>query len=243
MRRASIRLPALTAVAALLLAPAGCGTKAMDRGATSSAAKSPASGARAAGARLPSMGSSVDSSVSSISGRADRGGAPVGSLAHGSATDNVVPPASAAGVTWRVPKRWVAQSGRPMRIATYAIAAAPGDAEGAECGVFYFGPHQGGTVDANVARWFGQFMPATHSERSTKHVHGLTVELVRIAGTYAAAAGAMMRPQAGKPDYRLLGAIVTGPQGPVFFKLTGPAKTVAAAGGEFDSLVGSLARE
>ena len=32
-----------------------------------------------------------------------------------------------------------------------------------------------------------------------------------------------------KPGYRLLGAIVEGPEGAVFFKLTGPEKSVTAA--------------
>jgi hypothetical protein len=43
-----------------------------------------------------------------------------------------------------------------------------------------------------------------------------------------------------KPNYRLLGAIVEGPQGSIFFKLTGPAKTIAQNQAAFDRLLASL---
>ncbi len=33
-------------------------------------------------------------------------------------------------------------------------------APGAECGVYYFGAGQGGSVDANLDRWIGQFLQA-----------------------------------------------------------------------------------
>ena len=43
--------------------------------------------------------------------------------------------------------------------------------------------------------------------------------------------------------HRLLGAIAEGPQGNVFFKLTGPAKTIAAQEGAFEQLLASIQRE
>jgi hypothetical protein len=46
-----------------------------------------------------------------------------------------------------------------------------------------------------------------------------------------------------KPDWALLGAIVNGPNGDVFFKLTGPAVTVNAAAKEFDGMLGSMRRK
>ena len=42
------------------------------------------------------------------------------------------------------------------------------------------------------------------------------------------------------PDYRMLGAIVEGPQGSIFIKFTGPAKTVAANRAAFDKMLESL---
>jgi hypothetical protein len=152
-------------------------------------------------------------------------------------------PTAAAGVRWSLPVRWTVQAERPMRVATYSISPAPGDAEGAECAVYYFGANQGGGVDANFERWIGQFQPATSSKRSTRQVDGLEVSLLDVTGTYTAPAGPMMKSQGSKPGWRLRGAIVGGPGGSVFFKLTGPKKTVATAGGGFDALVGSLRKE
>jgi len=152
-------------------------------------------------------------------------------------------PTAAAGLAWTLPAGWTIGAPRSMRVATYAIPAAQGDAEGAECAVFYFGAGQGGGVDANLQRWIGQFQPASKSKRSTKQVNGVTVSLADVSGTYTAHGGSMSQAQGDKPDWRLLGAIAEGPQGAVFFKLAGPAKTVAAASQGFDALVGSLKQE
>jgi len=58
---------------------------------------------------------------------------------------------SAGGVRWVAPAQWQAAAPRPMRAATYTVPAAPG-AEAGECGVFFFGKGQGGTVAAPIAK-------------------------------------------------------------------------------------------
>ena len=45
-----------------------------------------------------------------------------------------------------------------------------------------------------------------------------------------------------KPNFRMRAAIIEAPQGLVFFKLTGPRNTVAAADGDFNSLLASVHR-
>ncbi|MEK7249654.1 MAG: hypothetical protein AAB209_04445 [Bacteroidota bacterium] len=147
-----------------------------------------------------------------------------------------------AGIKWSVPSRWSAGPEKPMRVATYNIPAADGDGGGGECGVFFFGGGQGGDVEMNISRWVSQFENASAPDRSSKEVNGMKVELVEIAGTYLAPSGPMMQSSGKKENYRLLGAIVAAPEGSVFFKLTGPAKAVAVAENDFNSLVGSLAK-
>ena len=147
---------------------------------------------------------------------------------------------SVAGLTWGVSARWAQAPDRPMRIATYTVPAAEGDTEGAECSVSYFGPDQGGVVDANIDRWVGQFEPTDGPHKSTKDVSGMTVTLVKIGGTYLSPSGPMMQSLGRKEGFQLLGAIVPAPEGSVFFKMTGPAKTMAAAESEFDAMIGSL---
>ena len=152
------------------------------------------------------------------------------------------PAASAGGIAWKVPARWTAGAGSAMRVATYAVPAAKG-AEKGECAVFFFGSGQGGGVDDNVARWGKQFEGTPKPERSIQTVAGLHVTRAAVAGTYLAPGGPMMQSTGKKAGYRLLGAIVEAPGGNVFFKLTGPAATVAAAQADFDALVASLRKQ
>jgi len=147
---------------------------------------------------------------------------------------------SAAGLTWSIPKRWAAQGQRTMRVATYTIPVASGDAEVGECAVFYFGADQGGSVEMNIDRWASQFEQAKISDHGSKEVNGIKVVTVQISGTYLAPSGPMMESSGKKENFVLHGAIVVGPQGPVFFKATGPAKTMESASPEFDALVASV---
>jgi len=149
-----------------------------------------------------------------------------------------------AGLGWDVPKGWEAAStSSPMRLVTYKLPAAAGDPEGPELGVFYFGPGQGGSVEANVARWLQQIAPEKGSKREEARramVNGIPVTRMAAEGTYAS--GMPGGPTTPRSGWALVGAIAEGPQGAVFFKLTGPKKSVAAARAGFDALVASLRR-
>ena len=140
---------------------------------------------------------------------------------------------SAGGISWTAPASWKADAPRPMRVATYLVPDAKSDSEGAECGVFYFGQGQGGSVDANIQRWVGQFEAVKPPAPKKERIAGFEVTLVEVNGTFNASMGGPMGPKTPRPGYKLLGAIVEGPNGNVFFKLTGPAKAVEAARGDF----------
>lgn len=150
------------------------------------------------------------------------------------------PEALDPGLKWTVPARWTVQGDRPMRLATYSVPAAKAGAEGGECAVFYFGPSQGGGVEANIDRWVGQFEDPSTPLRTTQTIQGIQVARVKVHGVYLAPGGPNMESQGKNPDYLLLGAIATGPRGAVFFKFTGPAKTVEAAAADFDRMLDSL---
>lgn len=92
----------------------------------------------------------------------------------------------------------------------------------------------GGSVEANIDRWCGQFTQpdggSTKDKAATKKltIAGCDVTLVDIAGTYQDSPGG---PFAGgkvinRPGYRMLAAIVEGPDGNFFLKFYGPAATV-----------------
>ena len=151
---------------------------------------------------------------------------------------------TAAGVRWTAPAEWKAQAARPMRAATYTVSAVAGDREDAECGVYYFGAGKGGSVEANLKRWIGQFEPADQEAQTRKRtIDGLAVTTVDVSGTYTGAGGPMATTKTIKPGFRLLGAIVEAPEGLVFIKFTGPAKTVAANQTNFENLLRTLARQ
>ena len=147
---------------------------------------------------------------------------------------------SGAGVQWTTPANWKAEAERPMRLATYTVAP------GAECGVYFFGSGQGGSVEANLDRWIGQFLQAdgkpskAAAKIDQRAIHGWRVTTVDVSGAYTGMAGPTAQPGPALSGYRLLGAIVEGPQGSIFFKFTGPEKTVAANQSAFGKMLETL---
>jgi len=124
----------------------------------------------------------------------------------------------------------------PMRAAVLNIAV-EGTEKPLEAVFYYFGPGQGGDADANVTRWLGQFESPPVSKRDEVTAGGIKVTLVTATGTYMD--GAMMGPKTPKADYTLLGAIVPGPDAPVFIKLTGPKDAIAKVAEDFKKLATS----
>ena len=154
---------------------------------------------------------------------------------------------SAGGLAWEAPSGWTAEA-KPMRVANYVVPAAGGGEPG-ELAVYYFGPGQGGSVQANVDRWIGQFRApdggsaAGLAQRSEKTVNGVAVTLLDLTGTYLFKAFPMAREATPKPGYRMLAAIAQGADAPIFFKLTAPSAAVAAAEGAFGKMIDSIRKE
>ncbi len=127
--------------------------------------------------------------------------------------------------TFEVQEPWSdVSSGKPMRAAELQF-----DAEGEEdpVAVFYFfGAGQGGGIEANVARWKGQFQGELTSEKS-EELPGGGIMLV-LEGTYLESMGGPFAgPKTPKPDHAMLAAILPSEKGNVYVKLTAP-KAVAA---------------
>lgn len=121
----------------------------------------------------------------------------------------------------------------------------PGDAEAEVAGrMTVMGA--GGTVQANIDRWYGQFTQPDGSDTKDKatskkiNVAGCAVTMVDISGTYKDMPGG---PFAGgraieRPEYRMLAAIIEVPdQGNYFLKFYGPAKTVAKHADGFRAMI------
>ena len=165
----------------------------------------------------------------------------VGSAAPASERQKVLGP-----FTLEVPSGWVEQTPRSrMRRAQFALPRAGGDSEDGELTVFYFGMGQGGSTDANISRWIGQVgQPDGSSSRDKakirqSQVSGFRMTEVDVSGTLKASnmPGAPQRP--ARAGYRLLGAVLEGPQGPWFFKLVGPEKTISRWADSFRQFIAS----
>ena len=142
-----------------------------------------------------------------------------------------------SAITWKVPETWQSlANSSPMRIATYVPPAAAGS-EAAEMSV----SRAGGTTDANIERWRGQFERAGQETRLEKSVRGLKVTVVELGGTYSG--GNMMpgTPSTPHEGWALLAAIVETRGSSYFFKLVGPAASVHGARAGFDALIESIA--
>lgn len=151
-----------------------------------------------------------------------------------------------AGLRFSVPAEWTrVPAPSDMRAAQFRVPRAGADTEDGDLVLFFFGPGQGGSADQNVDRWTGQFTqpdgkPSKDAAVVTiRTVKGLKLTSVDVAGDYkpapmGGAGGAV------KPGWRLLAAVVEGPGGPWFWRLTGPAATVAAAKPPFDAMLASL---
>lgn len=152
--------------------------------------------------------------------------------------------------TFDPPAEWLQENvSSPMRLAQFTLPRAEGDTEDAELVVFYFGG-SGGAVEANLQRWTNQMVQPDGSQSTdvatttsftvNEEAEGFPVTLLDIPGTYAAA----VRPGSGmrynKPNFRLRAAVIETPQGPYFFKLTGPNRTVLAWNEQFSEFLASV---
>lgn len=152
----------------------------------------------------------------------------------------------AAGLAFTAPKAWQARpASSSMRVAEFVIPRVAGDPEDAEAIIYFFGG-TGGSADANVTRWIGQIQQADGSasaEKATRNsetINGLNVSTVDVSGTYVAEVRPGASEHFNKPGFRLRAAVVETPRGPYYIKLTGPAKTVAAADADYKALLASL---
>jgi len=163
-----------------------------------------------------------------------------------------LPPAegrqSLGGISAEIPEGWQqVPPSSSMRKAEYLL---PGEGAGdGSLAVFYFGPNQGGGVDANIERWYGQFTQPDggstkdRARRWNKEVRGMTVTLIDIQGTFnpgGMGMGAAPEPMDG---YRMLGAVVESPVGAFFFKLTGPQATLEHWNEAFEQYIDSMQPE
>jgi hypothetical protein len=133
-----------------------------------------------------------------------------------------------------VPDAWVAEPPKSeMRQLQFKVPAPPGGegGDGAEFVVYFFGPGQGGTLEANIERWQSQFqgpdgapVEPTVTQIGTETIPATLVEL---RGSYGRSVG-MGPGDDVQTDRMLLAGVIETPEGNLFPQMHGPAELVAA---------------
>ncbi|MSR65935.1 MAG: hypothetical protein EXS24_00995 [Pedosphaera sp.] len=127
------------------------------------------------------------------------------------------------GLKFERPAKWEVQPAGGMRKAQFKVPDAKAGA-GAEVVFFHFGPQGGGGVQANVDRWFGQFVEkgaALKSKSEEVKVGKSKVHFVSATGTYMD--GPPLGEKTPRANYALYGAIIEAADGSIFVKMTGPS--------------------
>jgi hypothetical protein len=130
------------------------------------------------------------------------------------------------------PWGWVVPTS-PMRKAQLYVPAVDGSAPG-EVTFFHFGAGQGGSVQANVDRWFKQFSNG-YTDVKTERVGNTTVTFVKTLGTLSS--GMPGGPTTPLKEYALRGAILESPAGDVYVKMTGPQAVVKLAEPSIEKMI------
>lgn len=150
---------------------------------------------------------------------------------------------AAGALVFAAQPEWIEETpANEMRKAQYRL---PHEAGEASLVVFHFAA-QGGTLEANLARWAGQFEQPDGGDsmarltRSERRIADLDVLLVDLSGTYVAETFPGSGERVREEGWRMLTAVIETPQGPYYAKLVGPAETVAAHEQRFDAFLAAL---
>jgi len=153
-------------------------------------------------------------------------------------------------VTLQADAEWRASTpSLSMRKAQFTLPRAAGDPEDAELVVYYFGAGQGGSVEANLERWYTQFAQPDSSASADKAqvtrdtIDGMNLTMVDLSGTYVAPVTPGSAESYNKPNFRMLAAVLETSEGPYFFKLVGPEQTMAQRASSFQQFMKSARKK
>ncbi len=189
-------------------------------------------------AATPSPPTTAPSGSGSTTSLPPNAGPPAtGPAAPDAPTDPTV--ASFLGLTAPKPAEW---QWRPpdsaMRAANYTV---PGPGGPAELIVFYFGPNMGGSKEANISRWAGQFRSADGGAvepiLEDIVVDEMGVTTVELVGDYRGMTDTF------ESDQTFLAAIVDAHVGNVYIRFVGPTETIEQNREAFMTMIKGLKQD
>lgn len=147
---------------------------------------------------------------------------------------------------YTAPENWESEKpSNQMRKSQYKIPGVDG-ADDALMTVIVF-PGKGGSVEANLNRWYGQFKQPDGSNSAEKadvekYTNGeLRFTTTMLTGTYLMSSSMMMGGDIKEmKDFAMYAAIVETGKSPWFFKAVGPAKTIEGRKDEIKEFFDSI---
>ena len=135
------------------------------------------------------------------------------------------------GLKFEAPAGWESlPKSSMMRVAEFKLPRAEGDTEDAQVAVYNFGSMMGGSVEANIARWLGQFDPKEGEPSIVKPKDEKAdpkITIVDVTGTYVAETRPGSGEKLNKPGWRMIAAVVESKEGTYYVKAVGPKASIA----------------
>jgi hypothetical protein len=153
------------------------------------------------------------------------------------------------GLTSVAPAEWKEEEppeiSRRMRYKQFRLPKVEGDKQDTELIIFFFGTGAGGSAAENVKRWKDFFIPPKGkkiddvAKVEKMKVGDVPVTYLDVEGTYKYKAAPFVPDSRAelRPDYRMVGVVFESKKGPYYFRLVGPAKTVAHYKKGFDQFL------
>jgi hypothetical protein len=155
-------------------------------------------------------------------------------------------PVTIAGVTFNPASQWQVLGPHGEKKAFYKYDPVLGDSVGAELSIYHFGSERRRWQDI-MNRWIEQMSypdgrdPYSAAIRHDREVGGMTAHVLSILGTYHPPAEGFDREEAPtSPGHRIIAVAVEGPEGDVYFKLTGPDSTARVMTEAFMNMIYKL---
>jgi hypothetical protein len=127
-------------------------------------------------------------------------------------------------ISFTAPENWQRKAPQSsFTLAEFTLPKAEGDDADARLTV----SSAGGSIEANIERWKGQFSDLQNAKEDKMEAAGVDATLVDLSGEFSDQRGPFA-PAVARSGYRMIAAIIPVGQQPYFVKATGPQKTIEA---------------
>lgn len=155
-------------------------------------------------------------------------------------SDSGEPAVDLDAITLTAPAGWERKpAGSPFVVAEFVLPRVEGDDADGRLTI----SAAGGSVEANIDRWKGQFDPQPEAASQEEvDIAGLKVTIVDLSGNFNDQRGPFA-PGEMRPGYRMIAAVIPVDGQLHFIKATGPQKTIASHADTIQQFIRSVQRK